>query len=112
MISENMEVLTPEIHTFTSGLHPRYLDDMLGGSLLAKKGISKTIQASEEGGRIKKLMGALRYLYRNSPLLRGLAKTCLYLYGMLSLVAFLLVSHELPRVGASNNTSWCGVQPR
>ena len=34
--------------------------------------MSKVLQASEEGGRIKRLMGALRYLYRNSFLARNI----------------------------------------
>ena len=53
------------------GLHtrptaPRYLDQLLDGTLLCKPGVAKVVQASEEGGRAKKLIGALRYLFRNS----------------------------------------------
>lgn len=47
---------------------PRYLDKLLNGSLLAKKDIPKVTQASEEAARVKRLMGALRYLFRNSAL--------------------------------------------
>ena len=45
---------------------PRYLDQLLDGTLLCRPGIAKLVQASEEASRAKKLMGALRYLYRNS----------------------------------------------
>lgn len=46
---------------------PRYLDRWLDGTLLGKKDLDKVSQASQEADRVKKLMGALRYLYRNSP---------------------------------------------
>lgn len=42
-----------------------YADDLLDGALLTA-GPSKVLQASEEGMRVKRLVGALRYLYRNS----------------------------------------------
>ena len=45
-----------------------YLDGLLGGKLLVKKDIPKSDQAADEGTRCKKLMGALRYLYRNSTI--------------------------------------------
>lgn len=43
-----------------------YLDGLLGGKLLVKEGESKQNQAADEAERCKKLIGALRYLYRNS----------------------------------------------
>lgn len=42
-----------------------YLDHLLSKKLLVKPGESKEQQASLEAERCKKLMGALRYLYRN-----------------------------------------------
>lgn len=45
---------------------PRYADSLLEGRLLCKPGIPKVSQAGDEATRVKKLMGALRYLYRNS----------------------------------------------
>ena len=42
-----------------------YLDKLLDKKLLVKARKSKQDQASEEAERYKKLMGALRYLYRN-----------------------------------------------
>ena len=39
---------------------------LLEGTLLCKKDMDKKTQASQEGDRVKRLMGALRYLYRNS----------------------------------------------
>lgn len=41
-----------------------YIDDLLEGNLL-KQG-PKVLQASDEAMRVKRLVGALRYLYRNS----------------------------------------------
>ncbi|CAL1137650.1 unnamed protein product [Cladocopium goreaui] len=43
-----------------------YLDRLLGFKLLVLKDVPKVNQAATEAGRCKKLMGALRYLYRNS----------------------------------------------
>lgn len=40
-----------------------YLDDLFGGTLFSGP---KLINAAEEAGRLKKLIGSLRYLYRNS----------------------------------------------
>lgn len=47
----------------------RYLDVLLDHSLLVKKDIPREVQASEEAARVKKLMGSLRYLYRNRTLI-------------------------------------------
>ena len=43
-----------------------YVDGLLGEKMLVKEGDSKRNQAADETERCKKLMGALRYLYRNS----------------------------------------------
>lgn len=51
------------------------LDQLFGGKLLCKPGESKRTQAATEAGRCKKLMGALRYLFRNSSF--DCATTCL-----------------------------------
>lgn len=45
-----------------------YLDDLFGGTLFSGP---KLINAAEEAGRLKKLIGSLRYLYRNSILPEG-----------------------------------------
>ena len=45
-----------------------YLNVLLGGSLLCKEGVDAVAQAAEEASRLKRLMGSLRYLYRNSSL--------------------------------------------
>ena len=42
-----------------------YLDDLFDGNLICGP---KTINAAEEASRLKKLIGSLRYLYRNSLL--------------------------------------------
>lgn len=44
------------------------LDKYLEGRLLVKADVGKVAQACEEGGRLKRLMGSLRYLFRNSNL--------------------------------------------
>eukprot|EP00435_Cladocopium_sp_Y103_P022917 s1331_g5.t1 len=43
-----------------------YLDRLLDEKLFVAKDVPKQNQAASEAGRCKKLMGALRYLYRNS----------------------------------------------
>eukprot|EP00435_Cladocopium_sp_Y103_P054437 s2974_g17.t1 len=43
-----------------------YLNDLLDQKLFVKPNLSKEFQAGQEADRCKKLMGALRYLYRNS----------------------------------------------
>ena len=43
-----------------------YLDVLIGGNLLCKPGVDKVAQAADEAKRLKRLMGALRYLWRNS----------------------------------------------
>ena len=43
-----------------------YLDRLLGGKLFVAQDVPKQNQAATEAGRCKKLIGALRYLYRNS----------------------------------------------
>ncbi|CAL1159180.1 unnamed protein product [Cladocopium goreaui] len=43
-----------------------YLDVLIGGNLLCKPGVEKVAQAADEAKRLKRLMGALRYLWRNS----------------------------------------------
>lgn len=48
-----------------------YLDQLLDNKRLVKPHMSKVLQAGLEAERCKKLMGALRYLYRNSILLGG-----------------------------------------
>ena len=45
-----------------------YLNDLLDKRMLVKEGMSVQLQAGQEAERCKKLMGALRYLYRNSVL--------------------------------------------
>ena len=45
-----------------------YLDRLLGEKLLVKTAETKVSQAGKEADRCKKLIGALRYLYRNSSL--------------------------------------------
>lgn len=45
-----------------------YLDVLIGGGLLCKPGVDKVSQAADEAARLKRLMGALRYLFRNSDL--------------------------------------------
>lgn len=45
-----------------------YLDKLLTSKLLVKPNVPKETQAGLEADRCKKLMGALRYLYRNSHL--------------------------------------------
>ena len=45
-----------------------YLDVLIGGNLLCKPGVEKVAQAADEAKRLKRLMGALRYLWRNSAL--------------------------------------------
>lgn len=71
---------------------PRYLDELLDNSLLRKPDVPRKIQAAQEGARLKKLLGSLRYLYRNSsptywfkgqaftlkPLLDTCTCTCFY----------------------------------
>lgn len=49
-----------------------YLNHKCDGKLLPKPGITVEIQAAEEAGRCKRLLGALRYLYRNSAFDLGL----------------------------------------
>lgn len=43
-----------------------YLDTLFDDKLLCKEGETKQEQAAQEAARCKRLMGALRYLYRNS----------------------------------------------
>ena len=43
-----------------------YLDKLLQGKLFVAKDVPKLNQAATEAARCKKLVGALRYLYRNS----------------------------------------------
>jgi hypothetical protein len=43
-----------------------YLNQMLDQKLFVRPNLSKEIQAGKEADRCKKLIGALRYLYRNS----------------------------------------------
>jgi hypothetical protein len=43
-----------------------YLDKLLGEKLFVARDVPKQNQAATEAGRCKKLIGALRYLYRNS----------------------------------------------
>ena len=50
-----------------------YLDRLLGEKLLVKPNETKANQAGKEADRCKKLVGALRYLYRNSSLAHGLS---------------------------------------
>lgn len=45
-----------------------YLDSLLAGKMLVKEGESKQAQAATEAQRCKRLMGALRYLFRNRNL--------------------------------------------
>lgn len=45
-----------------------YLNDLLDKRLLVKPQVPVQLQAGQEAERCKKLMGALRYLYRNSVL--------------------------------------------
>ena len=45
-----------------------YLNDLLDKRLLVKPRVPVQLQAGQEAERCKKLMGALRYLYRNSVL--------------------------------------------
>ena len=45
-----------------------YLNDLLDKRMLVKEDMSVQLQAGQEAERCKKLMGALRYLYRNSVL--------------------------------------------
>lgn len=49
-----------------------YLDQLLDHKMLVKQHMSKQLQAGLEAERCKKLMGALRYLYRNSISFGGL----------------------------------------
>ena len=59
-----------------------YLDKLLQGTLLVKRDMEKTAQAGEEGSRVKRLMGSLRYLYRNSAL------TTIHTHGFTFLILF------------------------
>ena len=43
-----------------------YLNEKCDKKLLSKPGVSIENQAAEEAGRCKRLLGSLRYLYRNS----------------------------------------------
>ena len=43
------------------------VDELLDKTLLVRKNLHKVDQASEEAGRLKRCMGALRYLFRNRP---------------------------------------------
>ena len=45
-----------------------YADVLADGSLLKKEGVDKVSQAADEAARLKRCMGALRYLFRNSDL--------------------------------------------
>ena len=52
------------------------VDQLLDQTLLRKGGVDKVSQASEEASRLKRLMGSLRYLYRNSHLAKLVFTTC------------------------------------
>lgn len=51
-----------------------YLDVLLDHTLLVKPGMDRVAQAAEEAQRLKRLMGALRYLFRNSDRVKHLGE--------------------------------------
>lgn len=51
-----------------------YLDILLDNTLLVKPGVDRVSQAAEEAQRLKRLMGSLRYLFRNSDWVKHLGE--------------------------------------
>lgn len=72
-----------------------FLDSYLEGCLLVKKDVPKIAQASEEARRVKLLMGALRYLFRNRTLARFNIMFCLDVFCFVCvLVVNMKVGHD------------------
>ena len=75
-IAANYVWLRPLVETFPQSVPGSivltdiwlYLDRLLEKKLLVKQDEEKQVQAATEADRCKKLIGSLRYLYRNSHL--------------------------------------------